>query len=119
ATDGDGGLHELWVLDDPALNREIAAALAPRTAYIADGHHRYETALSYREEKERAAGRNPVAGWNFVMMFLVNLDAGGITILPTHRLIKSGPLPPGADVARSLAPWYDVAEEPGDAARGL
>ena len=119
AVDDDGGLHELWVLDDPERQAGITRALAARPAFIADGHHRYETALAYRDERRGAQGDDPDAGWNFVMMFLVNVESGGVTILPTHRLITSAPVPSAEVVAEALAPWYAVTELRLDASEGI
>ena len=66
----------------------IQAVFAERPLFIADGHHRYETAVAYKEERGRPRA-SAVAGWNYVMMFAANLDEGGITVLPTHRLIRA------------------------------
>ena len=119
ATDWDGGRHELWVLTDPERQRSIARALERRTAFIADGHHRYETALAFRDEKAAAQGKIPGAGWNYVMMLLVNLDAGGITILPTHRLINQRPVPEPEAIAGALEPWYAAEVVACGSAEGL
>lgn len=119
AVDDDGGRHELWVLTDPERQREIVRTLSGRRAFIADGHHRYETALAYRNEQARGQGEDPKAGWNYVMMFLVNLDSGGITILPTHRLVKETALPSAEEITRALAPWYTVSEERLSAGDGI
>lgn len=119
AVDGDGGRHELWALTDRERQRGIAECLSKRPAFIADGHHRYETALAYRDEKNQAGGAHPAAGWNFVMMFLVNLDAGGITILPTHRLIKGTSIPNAEALVKALEPWYEVTAVPLNASEGI
>jgi len=78
----EGGIHRLWVVTDPAAIARVAAALAPETIYIADGHHRYETALNYRAEG---------GGTDSVLAYLANMDEEGLVILPTHRLLQ-GPL---------------------------
>jgi uncharacterized protein (DUF1015 family) len=57
--------------------------------FIADGHHRYETALAFREEMRKKHGANPAAAFEHVLMFLCNMDDEGIVILPTHRGIHS------------------------------
>ena len=62
-------MHDMWVVTDRGVNRAIQAIFAERPLFIADGHHRYETALAYKEERARTEGEVAVAGWNYVMMF--------------------------------------------------
>jgi uncharacterized protein (DUF1015 family) len=88
ATDELGVTHRLWMLTDPASTGELARLLAPKPLLIADGHHRYETALAFRNERRQATGRtDPAAPYERAMMALFNSEAEGLTILPTHRLI--------------------------------
>ncbi len=85
-----GVTHRLWPLTDAALIERIRKAMAEKKLVIADGHHRYETALTYRNEcRERAQAKNPDAPYEFAMMALFNTRASGLTILPTHRLIRN------------------------------
>jgi uncharacterized protein (DUF1015 family) len=87
--DDAGERHTLWMLDDPATCAAITDALATRQLFIADGHHRYETALAYRDESaEVHYGLSPDSAANFVMMTLVAMDDPGLAILPTHRLVR-------------------------------
>ncbi len=103
ATDPDGLRHRLWVVTDPALTAVIAAAFEGRRLYIADGHHRYETALAYGERH----GELPSAG--YVPMALTALEDSGLVVLPTHRVLRGvAPLDLEA-VARRLAPRFRVA----------
>src|SRR5690606_20146330 len=111
AHDREGHLHEVWVLDDPELQAAVYGALKGAPVYIADGHHRYETALAFRDERRAREGARPDAGWNFVMMFLVNLDAGGLTVLPTHRLLRPAAAPGPEALARALSGFYRVEEK--------
>jgi uncharacterized protein (DUF1015 family) len=78
----------LWRVADPALIRGVSAAMDRKGFFIADGHHRYETALTYRnlmrESKPGSTGREP---WNFVMMYFSNMRAPGLTVFPTHRAV--------------------------------
>lgn len=110
ARDGEGHLHEVWVIDDPEVQAAIGEALRGVPAYIADGHHRYETALAFREEMQASEGEQANAGWNFVMMFLVNLDAGGITVLPTHRLLRKE-VPSLEALGTALSAYYRLEEK--------
>jgi uncharacterized protein (DUF1015 family) len=73
--------HTLWRVDDPAAIAELQHLLAPHRLLIADGHHRYETALAFRRENPDRPGADKV------MMTLVNLRSPGLVILPTHRVI--------------------------------
>jgi uncharacterized protein (DUF1015 family) len=79
--------QKLWVVTDPLVIAAVVAEMAPKEGLIiADGHHRYETALNYRDEmrdKHPDAAAN--AGFNFRMVTLVSMDDPGLTILPTHR----------------------------------
>ncbi|MFC2015811.1 DUF1015 domain-containing protein [Chloroflexota bacterium] len=83
--------QQLWVVTDPAVISEVVSEMAPKTGLIiADGHHRYETALNYRaemREKYPAAPEN--AAFNYRMVTLVSMDDPGLMILPTHRLMHS------------------------------
>jgi uncharacterized protein (DUF1015 family) len=88
-TDDAGERHLLWAVTDPAAIERLAAALAPGKLYIADGHHRYETALAYRDEvAEVHRGLTPDDAANFVLMALVATNDPGLVVLPTHRLVR-------------------------------
>jgi len=85
-TGPDGTEHRLWVISDPALHSAIHAALEPLPVLIADGHHRYETALAYAEE----LGGDAQAASRFTLALLTDLDDPGLEVLPTHRVFKAG-----------------------------
>lgn len=97
-----GGVgHRLWRVADPAVHRELAARLADRTVYIADGHHRYETALRYRDEMREATGRRSgEEPFDHVLAFLANVEEPGLTVLPTHRLVKDLAMPAWSFIVR-------------------
>ena len=95
------GGHRLWRVTDPARIARFVDALANETIVIADGHHRYETALAYRDEQRG----NEAAEW--VLAYLANMEEEGVVILPTHRLVR-GPIRPAAEVLAGVAPWFDV-----------
>lgn len=86
--DDDGASHSVWVVDTPEIVDRVVSGLANTTLYIADGHHRYETALDYRDERRAEVGVQDGAGHEYVMMMLVNADGGGLTVLPTHRMVR-------------------------------
>jgi uncharacterized protein (DUF1015 family) len=98
-TDEYGVLHRVWRVADPAAINMVVAAMDDKKLIIADGHHRYETALNYSKEKEPAGP--PLAEYTInqlprpafpeaaVMMTFVNMDSDGLVILPTHRVVHS------------------------------
>lgn len=101
----DGSSHRLWRVTDPAAIARFAAMLADERVIIADGHHRYETALAYRDER-----RTPEA--DGILAYLANLDEEGVTVLPTHRLVP-GPLRlDGAALAARLGECFTVEPLP-------
>ena len=87
AVEGDCA-HRLWVIDDEAEVAALCGDFADRNLYIADGHHRYETSLKYRNMC-REAGAPEGAPCDYVMMLLVSMDEDQFTLFPTHRLIKN------------------------------
>jgi len=89
AEDMDGAVHRIWVIDGRAEIAAITRDLRDRSIYIADGHHRYETALEYQKiMREKSGPANGNESYNHVLMFLANIEDGNITILPAHRIIK-------------------------------
>jgi len=108
ATDGDSTVHRFWRVTSPEAIAASQAALAEREILIADGHHRYETALSYREEqRERDGDPADDRPYDFILMYLANLHGEGLAIYPTHRVVRAV-----RDVdARFLAP-FELEELP-------
>jgi uncharacterized protein (DUF1015 family) len=98
-TDEYGVLHRLWRVSDPAAIRLLTTAMDDKKLIIADGHHRYETALNYSKEHTPAAAApsehnpselpQPSYPEAAVMMTFVNMDSDGLVILPTHRVVHS------------------------------
>lgn len=88
-TDYKGLKHCMWRITDGALHQFVADAMSDKTLYIADGHHRYETALNYKNwiaaQHAGFSGDHPA---NFVMMYMSCMDEPGLTILPAHRLLS-------------------------------
>ena len=92
AHDAGGFRHRLWVIDDPAQTAAFQADLEGRAVFIADGHHRYETALEYQRTRRMgmAGEQKQTAPFDYVLMFLANIADEGLTVLPTHRLVRGG-----------------------------
>lgn len=104
--DEDGTVHRIWRLGDPDVHAAVASALADRWILIADGHHRYETALAHRDER-RAAGA-PAGPHDLVMMGLTALDDPGLVVFPTHRVLSQ--LPDDATSTMETRGVSDLAE---------
>ena len=83
--DDDGNEHRLWIINDGRTIEMIQEILKDKQIFIADGHHRYETALTYSKEMEQAGKHD----YDYVLMGLVNLYNPGLMVLPTHRLVKN------------------------------
>lgn len=83
-----GVLHRMWKVSEPATVAAAKARMSDKKLIIADGHHRYETALNYRNQmREQAKSSDPEAPYERVMMSFVNMDNPGLVILPTHRVV--------------------------------
>ena len=81
-------LHRVWRIHDPALIHAVQEKMRDKKLLIADGHHRYETALAYRNERRaESGGSDPNAPSEFVMMTLIPMESRGLVILPTHRIV--------------------------------
>ena len=90
-TDEYGVAHRVWQISDPAVIASVQEKMRDKKLVIADGHHRYETALNFRDECRTAAGASSSASapYEFVMMTFVNLKDPGLLVLPTHRVVHS------------------------------
>jgi uncharacterized protein (DUF1015 family) len=110
-TDADGTVNRLWRVAEPGTIERVQEALADRELLIADGHHRYETARVYAQE----IGGEGEHSW--VLMFLCALEDPGLTIFPTHRLLKQGSTTPGQHEALAVVirAAFDIEEIAADA----
>lgn len=88
--DRSGMDHRVWRVKDLQVLRQVRTLMKDKAIFIADGHHRYETALNYRAiQRNHHPEAGPRASFEYIMMYLSNLNQGGLTILPTHRLIRN------------------------------
>ncbi|MGB9716269.1 MAG: DUF1015 domain-containing protein [Thermodesulfovibrionales bacterium] len=105
ARDSAGAIHRLWQIAEETDLEKIKREIKDKDIFIADGHHRYETALEFQKEmrmkKLNLSGDEP---FNYVMMFLANMHDNGITILPTHRLLKKVP----SNAKEKLSKYFDI-----------
>jgi uncharacterized protein (DUF1015 family) len=114
ATDDAGEQHRLWQVSDPAVTSRVSSFFGGKRLFIADGHHRYETALAYRNE-------NPgVPAADFAMMTFVNMHSPGLRILATHRVLRNlDDFQAPALLAKARAAGWSVREGmPGHGAPG-
>jgi len=118
-TDEYGVDHRVWQVSDPALIASVRSAMSDKKLIIADGHHRYETALNYRNGRRDHDGRASLsttaarpapAPYEFVMMTFVNMNSSALHILPTHRVVHSLPSFSDDSFRTSARAFFDVEE---------
>ena len=108
--DDEGVEQAFWRIAEPAAIAALEEGMARREIVIADGHHRYETALAYRAER-RALEGDPSAlqPYDFVLMYLTAVEDPGLVILPSHRVIASPPAVNGAALLQALAADFEIS----------
>jgi uncharacterized protein (DUF1015 family) len=108
-TDDDGVKHRLWRVTDPAFIGKAKELLDNKPLFIADGHHRYETALNYRDFMREKVGRySGKELFNYVLMYFANMEDQGMQIFPTHRLVHNLPDFDLAPFLESLNEFFEV-----------
>ncbi len=106
-TDEAGLVHRLWAIDDESIIAKIQAHLADTKLYIADGHHRYETALNYRNYlREQGVPEGTAA--DYVMMMLVEMSHPGLVVFPTHRMVRGLSSFDAEAVLSACEPYFDL-----------
>ncbi|HET97996.1 MAG TPA: DUF1015 domain-containing protein [Desulfurivibrio alkaliphilus] len=111
ATDHDGCEHRLWAVTDSATITAVHDFFTGRPLYIADGHHRYTTALQYRAlVRERQGELDPESPANQTMMYLCGMEDPGLSVLPTHRLLRLPGRTTAAALRELLAEFFQVEE---------
>lgn len=109
-TDGEGVTHRLWIVTDENVIAKLCADFADRKLYIADGHHRYETALNYRNYC-RENGLSKVGDpCDYQMIYLVDMEHPGLVVFPTHRLVRDLPDFNVEKVLDGCREYFDVTE---------
>jgi uncharacterized protein (DUF1015 family) len=108
-SDTEGVRHRLWRVTDAETVEAISTTVASSPVVIADGHHRFETSLAYRDERH-AAGDGP-GGYDLTMTLVVELADDELTVLPIHRLLAG--LPDSVHLVEDLIEWFEVDEVEG------
>ena len=103
-------MHRVWQISDAEVVASVQNRMRDKRLVIADGHHRYETALNFRDESRTAAGPNssPTAPYEFVMMTFVNMNDPGLLVLPTHRVVHSLPSFSAEAFQKSSSAFFEV-----------
>jgi uncharacterized protein (DUF1015 family) len=135
ANDTDGAKHSLYKITDPSHIDLIKRELSDKSIFIADGHHRYEVALEFKQEMDSlmddhekgvkggslsdfSARFSASRPWDYVLMFLANMSDNGLTILPTHRMVKG--ITHREEIMARLQPHFSVSKlEGADLKKGI
>ena len=105
--DPDGTVHRMWKVSDSGVINSVTEAFKDKKLYIADGHHRYETALNFhRKHGTESSG--------YIAMMLVNMENKGLVVFPTHRIVKNLENFSAEKVIDDCKPYFDIAEAPGE-----
>ncbi|HEY3394508.1 MAG TPA: DUF1015 domain-containing protein [Lacipirellulaceae bacterium] len=126
AIDHLGVVHRIWPMTDVSTVTAIVGAMGDRPVFIADGHHRYETALTLRDQiakelAQRGDTLSPEHPANYVLMMLVSMSDSGMLVLPTHRLFRGLPSITAGQLRERLGEFFTCERAGGgpDRARGL
>ncbi|MBI4208808.1 MAG: DUF1015 domain-containing protein [Deltaproteobacteria bacterium] len=122
---GENVRHRVWKTSDPQRVDRLRRQLEAKDLFVADGHHRYETALRYRDHIESSGERVSPNGrglHQYILMFLTAMESPGITLLPTHRLLKKVPSWDAKEFLKKAENWFEVKpfpQEHSKAAEGI
>lgn len=105
-TDGDGVTHRMWCVGDEAVIEAVCGKMRDKKLYIADGHHRYETALNY--QKYVRENLDEIGSSDYVTMMLVNMENSGLVVFPTHRIVRDLPEYDFKEVCRRCEEYFEV-----------
>jgi len=108
ATDHLGVVHRMWPVTDLATISAVSSAIAPHPLFVADGHHRYETACNYREQLAAEGKLTPNHPANYVLTMCVSMHDRGMIVLPTHRLFRGLPALTAEELATRLDACFDL-----------
>ena len=103
-----GGAHSLTPTVEPDIHARLATAYADRSLFVADGHHRYEAALAYRDECRATQGSDAEAPTEFVLALLAAVEDAGVIVRPTHRVLTGEPVIESPSILEMLHRWFVV-----------
>lgn len=109
-TDGEGVTHRMWIITDENAISEICDDFTERKLYIADGHHRYETALNYRNYQRENGNAVEGDACDYQMMMLVDMEHPGLVVFPTHRLVRDLADFNAEKAMESCEEYFDITE---------
>lgn len=108
ATDHLGVLHRLWVVDDLQTITSLQSSMSEKAMFIADGHHRYETACNYQTQLRDSGDLTDMHPANYIMTMCVSMNDEGMIVLPTHRLFKGLPAYDSATLVSKIQSDFDT-----------
>lgn len=109
-TDAEGVTHRLWIVTDEEIIKKLADDFAYRRLYIADGHHRYETALNYRNYCRENGISSEGDPQDYQMIYLVDMEHPGLVVFPTHRLVRDLPDFDKNKMLRLCEKYFEITE---------
>ena len=109
ATDENGVLNRMWVVDDADVISKVVALMGPKPIFIADGHHRYETACNYRKQLRQEGVLTTDHPANHVLMVCVAMEDPGLIVMPTHRLFRNVPAFSQQDLFDRLGGFFNIS----------
>lgn len=109
----NGDICALWRITDPEVIAKMQREMEEQQLLIADGHHRYEATLSYRDHMRREGGNwNGDEAFNYIMAYCANINDPNLAILPTHRLVRGYPHKPFMELEEALQSYFYVEQHP-------
>ena len=108
ATDHLGVVHRMWPIVDVQVITELTALMGPRPTFVADGHHRYETACNYRQALADAGELADDHPANFVLMMCIGMSDPGMIVLPTHRLFRGLPQYTSEQIVQKIGDCFET-----------
>ena len=108
ATDHLGVVHKMWVVEDEETIKQVVSAMAPKPIFIADGHHRYETACNYRQQVDDMGLLHSEHPANYVLMVCIAMEDPGLIVMPTHRLFPGLPVLTSEELAAKLDECFQL-----------
>ena len=110
ATDHLGVVNKMWVVEDEEIIKQVVSAMAPKPIFIADGHHRYETACNYRQQLDDMGVLHSEHPANYVLMVCIAMEDPGLIVMPTHRLFPGLPELTNEELAAKLGECFRLEQ---------